>query len=169
MSLTSRLRLALPCAAVAASLAVAGCGGGDKGASKSDYQGALNGFCSAVESGATKVQTDSAAVTSSAAKDPNAAVEKLGDILATFAQTIDGGLDKLKKADVPDDYKSFNDQAVKGVDQLVSQVESAAKQARAGKVQAVTKLGSALEDIKLPDLPKDLSDKSAACKRISNG
>lgn len=160
-----RTAAALSCVALAGGLGA--CGGGDDGGSKKDYQAALNTFCKSVEDGSKKVQTDAVAVQGTAAKDPKAAIKKIGGVLGTFATTIDGALTKLKSADVPSDYKSFNDGAVKGVTELVTKVQAAAKAAGTGDIQAVTSLGTTLGNIKLPDLPKELADKAPSCSRIS--
>lgn len=160
-----RASAALACVALAGGLGA--CGGGGSDSSKSDYQAALNQFCKSVETGSNKVQTDASSVQTTAASDPKAAIKKIGTVLGTFATTIDDALTKLKAADVPSDYKDFNQGAVSGVDELVTKVRAAAKAASTGDVQAVTQLGSTLNDIKLPDLPKELADKAPSCSRIS--
>jgi hypothetical protein len=157
--------VALSCVALAGGLTA--CGGGDDGGSKKDYQSALDTFCKSVETGSKKVQTDAVAVQGTASQDPKAAIKKIGGVLGNFATTIDGALTKLKSADVPSDYKDFNDGAVKGVTELVTKVQAAAKAAGTGDIKAVTSLGTTLGDIKLPDLPKELADKAPSCSRIS--
>jgi len=164
--LRRRLGATLACATLVAGLSA--CGGDDDGGggSKGDYQSALNTFCKSVETGSNTFKTEATSVQTSAGSNPTAAIKKLGTLLDDFASTIDGALTKLKAVDVPGDYEKFSDQAIKGVDQLVSTVRDAAKAATSGNAEAVTKLGSALDSLKLPDLPKDLADKAPACGSI---
>jgi soluble cytochrome b562 len=163
----TRTRAAAALTTIALAGGLGACGGGGDDSSKKDYQSALDSFCKSVESGSNKVQTDASSVQTTASSDPKAAIKKIGTVLGTFATTIDDALTKLKGADVPSDYQDFNDGAVKGVDELVTKVRAAAKAASTGNVQAVTQLGSTLNDIKLPDLPKELADKAPSCSRIS--
>jgi hypothetical protein len=159
----SRAAAALACVVIGAGLSA--CGGGDDG-KKADYQKALDRFCGAMEQGTKKVQTDAAAVQASGAKSATDAVKRIGGVLGTFAGTMDGALTKLKAVDVPGDYKDFNGEVVKGVDDLVAKLRSAAKQAEAGDVKGVQALSSSLTN-KLPGLPTELADKAPACGRIT--
>jgi hypothetical protein len=162
-----RLGAGLSAVAIAASLGAAGCGGGGDNSSSKDYASALNTFCKTVEDGSKQVQSDATSVQGSAAKDPKTAIKKLGGVLGTFADTIDGGLGKFKQADVPSKYQDFNKNATAGIADLVGKLRSAAKSASTGNVQAITTLGNTLDGVKLPDLPKDLTKNAPACSRIS--
>jgi hypothetical protein len=156
--------LAVGCLGVGAQ----GCGGGSDGPSKKDYQGTINGFCTDVKAAAGRVSSDAAKLQSSAAKDPQQAVKGFGTTLQTFADSTQTALDKLRKADVPDQYRSFNDKAVAAFGGVVAKLRAAAKGAKAGDLSALSSLGTDLGAVKLPDLPKDIAKNAKACADISS-
>jgi hypothetical protein len=158
----ARAAAALCCAVLGAGL---GACGGDDG-SKAGYERALNSFCTAMEKGTVKVQSDSAALQSSGTTDPSKLVKGIGGVLGTFATTMERAVTKLDDVEVPGAYKNFNGDVVKGVDDLVGKLRAAAKQASSGDVRGVQALSSSLKG-KLPGLPKDLAKHAPACGRIS--
>jgi hypothetical protein len=161
------VRLRIAAAAVCCAVLGAGlvaCGGDD--GKKAGYEHALNRFCSAMEQGTNKVQSDAAKVQSGGAQTPGQAVKQIGGVLTTFAGTMDGALTKLKAVDVPGDYKTFNADVVKGVGDLVGKLRAAATQAAAGNVKGVQALSSSLTN-KLPGLPSELAKNAPACGRIT--
>jgi hypothetical protein len=155
-------------AAAVLALGPAGCGGGGDGSSKKDYQATVNGFCTDVKAAAGKVQADATKLQASAVKDPQKAVKGFGTTLSTFADSTQAAVDKLRKADVPKDYATFNDRAVQAFGGVVDKLRAAAKGAKGGDVAALSGLGSALNSIKLPDLPPDIAKNAKACADISS-
>jgi hypothetical protein len=162
---TLRLAVVAVCCAVLGA-GLGACGGGGDDGKKTGYERALNRFCSAMEQGTSKVQTDAAAVQSAGTQTPSQAVKRIGGVLGTFATTMDGALTKLKAVDVPGTYKTFNADVVKGVGDLVTKLRAAAKQAEAGNVKGVQALSSSLTN-KLPGLPAELAKNAPACGRIT--
>jgi hypothetical protein len=152
-------------AALCCLVLLSGCGG-DDGGNKAAYEQALNTFCSAMEKGTAKVQSDSTKLQSSGANDPRALVRGSGGVLGTFATTMDRAVAKLRATDVPGSYKKFNDDVVAGVSDLVAKLREASKQAAAGDVRGVQALSSSLKG-KLPGLPPALAKKAPACGSIS--
>jgi hypothetical protein len=164
-----RPRAALSVLALAATLALAACGGGSAKKDGGDYRASLNAFCGTIERGAKQVQKDTSSVTSGSTKsDPQGSIKKLGASLGTFATTIDGGLTKLRKADVPDEYRTFNRGVVDGFGLVVTRLRSASKQAAKGDPQPIRDIGTTLRDVKLPTMPKALTDAAPSCVRISS-
>jgi hypothetical protein len=159
---TSRAAAALCCVALGVGLGA--CGGDDD--KKAGYERALNSFCSAMEKGTAKVQSDSAELQSSGSPNASELVKGIGGVLGTFATTMDRAVTTLRGVDVPGDYKDFNKDVVNGVDDLVGKLREASKQAAKGDVRGVQALSSSLKG-KLPGLPKDLAKKAPACGRIS--
>jgi hypothetical protein len=155
---------------VAATLALAagGCGGsGSDGPSKQGYVGTINTFCTDVKSAAAKVSTDATKLQGNATKNPQQAVKGFGTTLQTFADSTQKALDQLRKADVPSDYKSFNDKAVAAFGGVVGKLHSAADGAKKGNLAALSSLGADLGAVKLPNLPPDISKNAKACADIS--
>ena len=148
--------------------AAAGCGGGGGGASKGDYQSSLNTFCTDVKGAATQVQTDATKLQSNVGSDPKKAIAGFGTTLQTFADTTRTALGKLQKTGVPSDYKTFNDKAVKAFNGVITKLDAAAKGAKSGNIQALSSLGTDLNSVKLPDLPKDLAKNAKACGDITS-
>lgn len=161
-----RIGAGLACLALTGGLAA--CGGGNDDGTKKDYQAAINTFCKTVETGANKVQTDVTAAQGAAASDPTKIFAKIGGALDSFATSVDGGLSRFKKADVPGEYKDFNNQAVSGISSLVSKLRDAAKAATAGDAAALTKFSQTLGNVKFPKLPADLAKGAPSCGRISS-
>lgn len=148
-------------------LGTAGCGGDSGGPSKTDYQGTINTFCTDVKAAAAKVSSDATKLQSSATKNPQQAVKGFGTTLETFADSTQSALDGLRKADVPSDYKAFNDKAVAAFGGVVGKLHTAADGAKKGNLTALSSLGTDLGAVKLPNLPPDISKNAKACADIS--
>jgi hypothetical protein len=165
-----RVRCALACLLALGVLGAgaAGCGGGSDGSSKKTYEGKINTFCTDVKTAAAKVSSDSAKLQAGAAKDPQKAVKGFGTTLQTFADSTQTALDKLRKADVPESYRSFNDKAVTAFRGVIGKLHAAADGAKSGDLSALSSLGTDLGAVKLPSLPKDIANNAKACADISS-
>jgi hypothetical protein len=160
-----RVRCALACLLALGALGAgaAGCGGGSDGSSKKTYEGKINTFCTDVKTAAGRFQADATKLQASAATNRQKAI---GTTLSTFADATESAVDKLRKADVPKSYASFNDRTVKAFDGVVVKLRAAAKGVKAGDVSGLLGLEAALR--KLPNLPPDIAKRAKACADISS-
>jgi len=161
------VRTSIGAIVLTAALAVSGCGGGGDDSTTKGYYSAINTFCTSVKSAANQVKTDATKLQTNVASDPKKAIKSFATTLDTFANATNAALTKFKSAEVPSKYKNFTTQAVAAFSGVVAKLHTAANGAKTGSVKAVNNLGTDLDSIKLPNLPKDVQKNAKACADIS--
>lgn len=155
--------------ALTVALGVAGCGGGGGGddSSTKDYYASINTFCTSVKNAANNVKTDATKLQTNIAADPKKAIQGFATTLDNFASATETALNKFKTAKVPGTYKDFTEKAITAFSGVVVKLRSAATGAKSGSVKALSNLGTDLDSVKLPDLPKDVEKNAKECAAIS--
>lgn len=154
--------------ALTIALGAAGCGGGGGSSSADkDYYSSMNAFCGSVKTAANNVKNDATKLQTNIAKDPKKAIQGFATTLDNFATATNTALVKLKAAKVPSKYSDFTTKAITAFTGVVAKLHSAAKGARSGSVAALSTLGTSLNSVKLPDLPKDIQKNAKSCAAIS--
>lgn len=156
-------------AAVAACLTLVACGGGggDDAPSKQEYYGSIDGFCRDVKSAGNRVQADAAKLQRQAPTDAQAAITGFAPTLRTFADATRRAAGRLDRAGAPDELADFNARVVRAFEGVATKLGQAADGARTGKVSALTRLGTDLGAVKLPELPRDVRANARTCADIT--
>lgn len=149
-----------PLLLAAAVALVAGCGGG--AASKNEYAGELNSFCSQFLGATKDLQKTGSSLGGST--DPKEAAKKLGTAVQTFSDEIGSSLTGLKEIEPPKEYVKFNDGLVKGLDEAQKRLDKVATSAKTGDVKSLGNIGQTLGGLDVPNPPKDLEAKATKCR-----
>jgi hypothetical protein len=152
---------------LAIALGAAGCGSSGTSSGDKDYYSSMDTFCSSVKSAANNVRTDAAKLQTNIATNPKTAIQGFAKTLDAFATATETALTKLKAAKVPSKYSDFTTQAITAFSGVVGRLHTAADGARTGSVKALASLGTSLNSVKLPKLPKDVQKNAKACAAIS--
>lgn len=153
-----------------AAVAVSGCGGDDAADSAKEaqakYAGAVDTFCGEILQSGETIQKDVQEAVKGAGTDQQAAFKALGDVLATFSGSINDSVERLDKAEVPEDYKAFHDGAVSGISRMVGVLDQAAAGVRKGELKALDDIGGTIDNIKVPDPPAELAESAPNCDKL---
>jgi hypothetical protein len=139
--------------------------GGESGA-ETRYAAAVDRFCREVSSAVTRVQEDLAGVQQREGTGVDAASAAVGGALTGFAQDVDTSLGRLRRAEVPPEYRSFHDGATSGLGRVVTALRDAGTRAQDGDVRAIAQLGTTLEDVRVPDPPPALRERAPSCRAL---
>jgi len=183
LSLRARARTASLVLAATASIGLVACGDDDGGGdSKKDYQSSLNTFCANLITKQKSLESDVQKAAGGAGSDPGKAAKALAGVLSEYGGTLKSELATLDKAEVPGDYKSFDDALSKGITQVSQIATSTADKIEEidlsgvakGDTSGLTKLQAALTDLSkqsnpLADLkaPKELQENAPKCDQLS--
>ncbi|WP_372790586.1 hypothetical protein [Paraconexibacter sp.] len=179
-NLTARVRSGALILGAAATLGLSACGGDDS--SKKDYQASLNSFCDALLTKQKSLEGDVQAAASSAGSDPAKAATALGDVLGDYGTTLKTEIGKLGEADVPSEYKDFNDKLTKGINDVAGIATTTAGKLKEidlsgvakGDTSGLTELQGALTDLSKQsnplenlEAPKELKEGAPKCDELS--
>ena len=181
-SVRARTRAATLVLGAAASVGLVACGGDDGGGGKEDYQSSLNTFCGNLITKQKSLESDVQSAAGGAGSNPGKAAKALADVLSEYGGTLKSELATLDKADVPGDYKDFDDKLSKGITQVSEIATSTAEKldkidlsgVAKGDTSGLSKLQAALTDLSkqsnpLADLkaPKELQENAPKCDQLS--
>lgn len=165
---TAGVRRAAMIAAIAVSLAAAGCGGGgDDEPSKSAYYGSIDRFCGDVAKAAEQVSRDTKAVQQDKDATRKQVVTVVTDSLQQFADSTETALDTLQKADVPEAFDGYQQATTAGFRRFITTLRATADAAKKDGADALSQLGPKLNAIKLPNTPPDITANAKACASFS--
>lgn len=161
----------LPALAATACLAVAGCGGG--GGDEATYVKTYEGACAKIVTATKDFQTSLSGLGTSAASDPNKAVQAIKTGADKLFTTFGDQLDVMAKADAPDKFSDFQGSVSDNADKSREGIDKAKKTlAGISSLQDFSKVGQSLEGIDVggtKGLPKELADQAPSCKTLNSG